>query len=75
MNYNTISFKDNNQEVKIFKVYNNKLMIIGENNSGKTRLLNKLNSGFLGKDSTFYFNDKAVGFGDYQVIYLKEKWI
>lgn len=73
MDYSVLTFKDNNKEIKTFKLYNNKLLIIGENNSGKTKLLNKIYAGFLGKDSTFSFNDKIIGFGDYQVIYLKEK--
>ncbi|AGM26523.1 hypothetical protein SSYRP_v1c09360 [Spiroplasma syrphidicola EA-1] len=73
MEYKLISFKDQNKEIQTFKLYDNKLLIMGDNNSGKTRLLNKLSNGFLGKDSTFHIDDKQIGFGDYQVVYLKEK--
>ncbi|AHF57272.1 hypothetical protein [Spiroplasma eriocheiris] len=73
MEYNTITFKNSNKELETIKLYQNKLVIFGNNNSGKTKLLNTLSNGFLGKDSSFRFNDNSIGYGDYQIIYLKEK--
>lgn len=46
--------------------------IIGDNNSGKTQILNTLATGFKGKSKQFKVDNQYVNSGDYQVVFLKE---
>lgn len=49
-----------------------KTLIIGDNNSGKTKLLNKLNSIFSGSESTAYVNGINVTKSLFNIEFIKE---
>lgn len=67
-----IKFSDSFFKEQTIQLHDNIAIIIGDNGSGKTSLLNTLEKGFKGKNSRFTIDNEPISFDSYQVIYLKE---
>lgn len=67
-----IKFSDSFFTEQTIQFHNNMAILIGDNGSGKTTVLNTLEKGFKGKSSKFIIDNEPISFDDYQIIYLKE---
>lgn len=67
-----ITFSTVNFINQTIQINGNQAVIVGNNSSGKTSILNCLEQGLKGKLSNFYVDDKPVAINEYQIIYIKE---
>lgn len=59
-------------EIKSMQICDNVAILIGDNLSGKSKILNIIYKGFLGKVAKFYYDNNKINFSDYQVLYFSE---
>lgn len=66
-----IEFSINN-EIKLVQIFDNVAILLGDNLSGKSKILNTIYKGFLGRVAKFYYDNNKIDFSDYQVLYFSE---